>query len=172
MKCFPYMADQGSAARLIGEDRAFQEAYWSFQRVAWIGFAAIISASLLGFAGAGGPFSTQTVKSGTASVEAPRILRWEAEDQISIQQGIAPRESIEVVFSPAFAETLQTLSITPQPFQSATTKAGTSYWFFLEPGSQANIVFHIKPVRPALRLRAAIALGGGAPAPLAFTVLP
>lgn len=166
------MTDHGNAARLIGEDRDFQEAYWSFQRLAWVGFACIIGLALLGFAGAGGPFAIQHVRSGTALVEAPRVMRWDAEDQITIQQGVVPRESIAVIFSAEFARALQTLSITPQPFQTATTRDGTSYWFFLEPGSQANIVFHVKPLQPTFRLRGQIAVGDGAPAPLSFAVLP
>ena len=170
--CFALMTDHGSAARLIGEDRDFQEAYWTFQRLAWIGFGVFIAAALLGFAGAGGPFAKQVVRSGSALVEAPRIMRWEAEDEIHIRQASAARESVEVMFSPELATAWQTLSITPVPFQSATTRAGTSYWFFLEPGSRSDIVFHVKPQRPALRLSGHVAVGGQDLTPLSVTVLP
>lgn len=166
------MKNATSAADLIGEDRHFQERYWTFQRFGWGMFALIVLASLLGFAGAGGPFAGQTLRSGSALIDVPRAMRWEAEDQITVRQGVAPRESIEIVFSPEFAEAMQILSITPSPFQAATTRAGTSYWFFLEPGSQANIVFHVKPLRPRLQFQGAMRVSDGAPVPVTLPILP
>ena len=166
------MKDQGSIASLIGEDRAFQEAYWSFQRGAWALFALLIAVALLGGAGGAGPFARQTIQAGSAVIDAPRVMRWASNDRISIRQAVAQRESIEIVLSPAFNDALQLDTISPQPFQSAMTRAGSSYWFFLEPGARSDIVFDVKPLKPTLRFTGTVTVGQAPPVPLTFTILP
>ena len=166
------MRDEASVARLIGEDRPFQEAYWSFQRVAWFSFAALVAFALAGGMGGEGPLARQSLTSGSAVIDAPRVMRWEANDEIRIREATSPRESIAVVLSPALTDTLQIETISPTPFQTATTRAGTSYWFFLEPRTRADITFHIRAIRPRVHLDGMIQVGDGRPTLLSLTVLP
>lgn len=107
----------------IGEDRAFQERFWSAERAAWIAFAGFLVAALLGFLGAGGPFSRVTVRTGPASVEYPRVARMHAIDHIDIR--FAPgSEKAVVTFDREFTRLFAIQRIQPTPSEETATAGG------------------------------------------------
>ncbi|WP_018000331.1 hypothetical protein [Paracoccus sp. N5] len=66
------------------ESRAFQERFWRAQRLVWIAFGALMLAALLGLTGSGGPLHSRVLQFPGASVEMPRIARWEGNDEITV----------------------------------------------------------------------------------------
>lgn len=68
----------------LDEHRNRQERYWRVQRVAWWSFGAVILLAALGLTGAGGPFQTRTVTFASATVDMPRVTRWDGSDRMTI----------------------------------------------------------------------------------------
>lgn len=66
------------------EYRDRQRRYWRIQRMGWWGFGAIMLLAILGLTGSGGVFQTQTLRFADATVEVPRVSRWEGTDGVSI----------------------------------------------------------------------------------------
>lgn len=61
----------------VDDDRAFQEKFWTFQRVAWALMALILLAALAGTTGSGGPLAHAEASGPGGSIEYPRIARWQ-----------------------------------------------------------------------------------------------
>lgn len=68
----------------LDEQRRRQERYWCIQRLAWWTFGAIVLLAALGLTGSGGVFHTQRIGFETATVELPRVTRWEGSDELAI----------------------------------------------------------------------------------------
>ena len=77
----------------LDTDLAFQERFWTAQRVSWLVFGAIIVAALAGLSGRGGVFAHAVISNETASLEYSRFMRWEASDRMTLV--LPPSEKAE-----------------------------------------------------------------------------
>src|SRR5690606_3398725 len=112
----------------LEEHRAFQERYWTLERIAWLRFALLLLAALLGLACAGGPLSRTTTALAGGSVEHPRVLRLEAADEIVVR--FAPGGTEQVLTLPtAFARALQIEQIHPEPERALLVPGGVAMIF-------------------------------------------
>jgi hypothetical protein len=157
----------------IIENRAWQERFWSIQRVAWVVMALILIAAILGAFGSGGPLATARAETAGAVIDYPRIGRWQAAAEMIV--GLPPRSSgpVEVHLSSEFLEVYGIDSISPAPRETAATPSGHRYTFDVVPGGERkSLVFHLRAMRAAMPTRSELRLGNSAPAQLNFVVLP
>ena len=68
----------------IREERGFQEKLWTAQSIGWVLMLLFVIAALLGATGSGGPLSMARAQSGQATVDYPRIARWQASTQMIV----------------------------------------------------------------------------------------
>lgn len=98
----------------LDEQRDRQRRYWRIQRMAWWCFGGIMALAVLGLTGSGGLFHKQTVEFAAASVEVPRVSRWEGSDDLSITFR-APGDSHEVTITQPFFDRFAIERIQPEP---------------------------------------------------------
>lgn len=68
----------------LDEDRAFQEGYWRVQRASWLGYGLVLLVALVGLTGSGGMLHMQEIRFSAATIQIPRVARWEAWDELRI----------------------------------------------------------------------------------------
>lgn len=101
----------------LDEHRTRQERYWRIQRVAWWSFGAIMMLAALGLTGGGGAFHMRTVAFPTATVEVPRVTRWQGSDGMTITfHDAAPRHEIRI--TQPFFDRFSIERIQPEPFRT------------------------------------------------------
>lgn len=131
----------------LDEHRDFQERFWVAERVAWVAFAAIILAALIGLTGAGGPLSRAKAASDGSEISYPRITRWEASDSLTVN--FAPGGSERsLTLSPAFAESFQLEDVQPQPDRAEARPEGERLIFSLPAGKPATVTLHVRAHKP------------------------
>lgn len=163
----------GPTGLQVGEDRAWQEKFWTAQRVGWIAMTVFILAALLGVTGKGGPVASASARSGDASIDYPRITRWQSDEEISLRLPGSASGRVEVLLSPEFSRLFSIKSIVPEPSSSETTASGNAYRFDVAGGrSEQNITFNVTSGRPVFGQRIEARIGGSKPAQLRVTVLP
>lgn len=156
----------------LDEDRAFQERFWSVQRVAWLVFAAFLAAALLGLTGSGGPLSRAMLDTGAGSIDYPRVARWDTEDELRIRFA-GTRDGGALTFTPDFRDLFAIEGFQPAPVDEAATQDGQRVIFDLGNGAGAReVVVAVRPLRPALGARVHLRIDDGAPLALSTTVLP
>src|SRR3546814_10863353 len=69
----------------VEDHRGYQEKLWTVERAAWIVFIVITLAAALGATGAGGPLSRQVAVTEHGRIDYPRIARWQASDELTIE---------------------------------------------------------------------------------------
>jgi hypothetical protein len=156
----------------IDQHLRFQQWFWTAERAAWLVFAAILLAAMLGFTGSGGPFARATIASGAAEVEYPRVARWGAHDRIEVT---APAgEPLTVGIGTAFLELFDIRTIVPQPAHSRVTGDGIRLEFAAteEAEGRSSVILDVVPTRPVLGAQAELTVGGESPARMSFVVLP
>lgn len=163
----PVMRDDGLQ---LEEHRAFQEHFWSAQRVAWVVFGLFLVAAMLGLTGAGGPLSRSLVPLGDGAIDYPRIARWQAAEQLVLRLAPGP-EQRTLRLSPDFTGTLQVDSIYPEPARSVTGPDGTRLTFDTVAGAEAEVQIGISPLQPGYT-SFAVAVDDGTPRTLDMFVLP
>lgn len=98
----------------LDEPRERQRRYWRLQRIAWWCFGAVMLVAVLGLTGSGGVFHKQTIEFAAATVEVPRVSRWEGSDGLSITfQG--PGDSHDVTITQPFFDRFMIERIQPEP---------------------------------------------------------
>lgn len=134
----------------IEEDRPFQERFWSFQRFAWLLLALIMLTALVGLTGQGGMLAHAEASAGDASIDYPRVTRWEASDEFRLTvPGASNRVAVEI--GPAFSKVFEYEDIQPVPVEHYATGDGQRLIFDLgEPAGDREIVFHVRAMRPSL----------------------
>lgn len=136
-------------ARLdLEDDPDFQRRFWIVERWAWAGYALLIAAALLGFTGSGGVFARATAETPYASVDYPRVSRWQAADHMRIHLSGAVGQEAQIALDRRFLELFEVTGVQPQPERAAATARGTQYTFAVGPGGGA-VNFHIRATRPA-----------------------
>ncbi|NGM46055.1 hypothetical protein G5B31_10940 [Rhodobacter sp. SGA-6-6] len=107
----------------LEENRGFQQRFWRLQRGAWLGFALLMILALLGFTGSGGPFQKQRIGFTDAVVELPRVLRWEAGDEMVITFD-APARTRSLRIGQSFADLIAIERIEPEPAAARLVSGG------------------------------------------------
>lgn len=112
----------------LNEHRSFQERYWCAQRVAWLGFGAVILLAILGFTGSGGPFHSQRILFADAVATVPRISRWDTSDELTITF-LGPDSGRDLTISAAFFDGFAVDGLQPAPARSALRSGGQTLRF-------------------------------------------
>jgi hypothetical protein len=157
----------------VREDRAWQERFWTAQRLGWIVMALFIVVASLGLTGMGGPLASAKAKLGGGTIEYPRITRWQADDQLEVRLDPTSAGNAELTLSPQFVQLFAISSIQPEPKEVRATTAGHRFTFETDQGEgERVIVFNLRASRPVLGQRVAASLGNGQAAQMTITVLP
>ena len=157
----------------VDEDRAWQERFWTIQRIGWAVMALILLAALLGATGKGGPLASASARSPAGTIDYPRITRWQSSDQVAVRLPASASGKVNVELSPEFAETFTIESVEPEPSQVQATAHGDLFTFDVgNGGGEKEIVFNVRAQKPLLYRSVEARIGDGPRQPLALTVLP
>lgn len=127
----------------LDEHRGFQERFWKIERVGWLVFAILIVAALFGAFGAGGPLATKVVEAQGATIEHPRVGRWESADEMTVR--FKPgRDTYSVELSPSFAEAFQVEDIQPLPAKTTIGARGQVLTFESPARDGGSIKLHVR----------------------------
>lgn len=139
----------------LDENRAFQERFWTIQRVAWGFYLLAILLALLGATGRSGPFAQGHARIGTAQITWPRITRRGTPDTLTVLLGAGTAP--ELTIGAELATVFQIESILPHP---AMESGGTPlrFAFFPDPNAPYHIAFALRAQQSGL-VRYAIGIG-------------
>ena len=164
--------EQSKERRLdVPDDRAWQERFWTVQRVAWVLMALFILAALFGATGKGGPLASASAQTPDGTIDYPRITRWQSAEDVIIRLPPATSGEVELLVSPGFAKVYSIDSIVPQPSKSTTTPAGHMFTFAAAGGGPKEIVLNVTAGKPAIAQPVDVHIGRSA-AHIRVTVLP
>ncbi|MFM7028077.1 MAG: hypothetical protein ACKOXK_05300 [Chakrabartia sp.] len=166
------MTSHADVARLVGEDRAFQEAYWSAQRLCWGLMGGLLLAALLGLLGAEGPFAHRHVRAGSAQLDHPRTMRWNAPDQLMIRARPAADGWINLQLPADFADRFELEGSTPEAAASLAGPAGAILRFRAATPQPGLIILRLRPRVPLALYRAQVRTSTGSALPLTVLILP
>ena len=132
----PVSPTSGTPTLDINDAPRFQHWFWRVQRLAWGLLVMLGMAAVGGLTGGEGYFADQTVQGPAFTLEAPSIMRRQANAAITIAlTSDAPQAVVQ--FDRAFADTFQILAMTPPPISAFATTEGAAYRFDLSgPGSK------------------------------------
>jgi len=156
----------------IIENRAWQERFWSIQRLAWILMLLILVSAVLGATGSGGPLATGHVDVAGGVVHYPRIARWQTTSELTVELPSQAQGPTDVQLSKDLLEVFSVESMSPLPREASTTPAGHRYTFDVNGDRRKTIVFFLRPMRAALPSRGKVTVGNGPSATLNFVILP
>ena len=131
----------------IPEDRAFQERFWTAERLAWVLFALLIVGAIAGLFGSGGPLASGSVTVGRSLVEYPAIARWEAGDEFSVRL-VGDAGERRLVLSPTFAELFRIDDMQPQPDRVEAGELGHVYVFTAPSDAPVGVHLAVTPRNP------------------------
>jgi hypothetical protein len=127
----------------INQDMDFQWREWRFHQIAWVFFAAILLAGLLGLLGQG-PLSSGRVgeTGGALALEYERIDRLGAPTGMRVMLGprVAEGGSARVAFSRNFMDRISVEEIVPEPAEVATSAEQVVYTFEIEDTAQPTSI--------------------------------
>ncbi|HVL79098.1 MAG TPA: hypothetical protein VM346_07390 [Sphingomicrobium sp.] len=169
------MAEKQAQARglQVNEDRHWQETLWTAQRFAWAAMALLVVLAMLGATGKGGPLATASVKSTGATIEYPRITRWQSADQLSVRLPANASGEVQIELSQPFVELFSIESVEPEPSRMEASGQGHRFAFNVSGGGgQPLIVFHIKASRFAFSRTVTARVGEAAPVEMSLIILP
>jgi hypothetical protein len=137
------------------EDLPFQRRFWRAERIAWGLYAALILASLSGLTGSGGMFARSQIELATATIDFPRVSRWQTPTTVSIHlHGADPSL---VLLEEAFLELFEIKTVVPAPLSARATPAGVFYTF--DAMKDGVVRFDIQARRPAFFADASFWIG-------------
>lgn len=167
-------AEQGKSGGLqVNEDRAWQEKFWTAQRVGWIFMALVIVVAILGLTGKGGPLASASARNAVGTIDYPRITRWQSDEEVKVRLEPSAAGKVDLLLSPSFARLFSIKSVTPEPSSVAATGAGQLYTFEVGPGAgEKTISFNVTAGRPALGQPVEARIGNSQPVRMNVTVLP
>lgn len=167
------MVDSKATGIELDEDRPFQERFWSFQRIAWVVMGLIVAAALAGLTGAGGLLSRAEATAPGATLDYPRVTRWQASDDMRLT--LAPRgaDQATIMIGASFFDIFEIEEIHPAPAESGATASGQRLVFDLgEASGEREIIFHIRATAPALTATYQVRVDDGPAMRLSPVVLP
>jgi hypothetical protein len=156
----------------LDSDRPFQERMWRFERAAWALMALLVIAAFAGFTGKGGPFAHARVQAGTATVDYPRISRWQTADSLTVEFGPETSGRGEVLLPSAFTDSFAIESVVPQPIEVVATPEGKLFRFAMEGNGRKSVNFAVRAGSPSWWTEGDLRLGDDSRARLGFVVLP
>ncbi|HXH53749.1 MAG TPA: hypothetical protein VNH53_10030 [Sphingomicrobium sp.] len=158
----------------VQEDRAWQEKFWSAQRVGWVVMALLVLAALAGATGKGGPVASASARTPAGIIEYPRIARLQSDEKVTVRLPPSASGEIPVELLRPFAESFSIELIEPEPSHVEATADGQRFIFNVGScgGGEKLIVFHVRARRAAMNSRLAVRIGDERPVTLAVTVLP
>lgn len=127
----------------LDEPRERQRRYWRVQRIAWWAFGGVMLLAILGLTGSGGMFHKQTVDFAAASVEIPRVTRWEGSDDLSITFR-EPGDSHEITMSQPFFDRFMIERIQPEPDRTVLRPAAQAMTFPAADAPPHEVKFDIR----------------------------
>ncbi len=89
-----------------------QRRFWKVQRCAWVIFAVILIACLLGLLCRGGLFSRSVVQMAQGSLNLPVISRWNAPDELKVTFSATDQDRT-IIIDPRFLEAYSVEAIDP-----------------------------------------------------------
>lgn len=129
----------------LEEHRAFQERYWRVQRIAWLGYVAAMGVALLGLTGSGGAFHMREIRFVDAVVQAPRVARWAAWDEITVTFGTA-RDAHELTIGKGFFDLFEIGRIQPDPEESLLTTRANQMRFAAHGAAPHEVRISTRPM--------------------------
>lgn len=132
----------------ISDSPAFQRIFWRVERLAWIGFAAIIIAALLGVTGSGGPLSQAKLQVGSADITYTRIVRWQTAARISISITNVPSDGVNIVMDDGYSSGFSLDNISPEPKDVSLIAGGHQFHFVGQSGRSGRIEFDLTARSP------------------------
>ena len=154
------------------DDREWQERFWTAQRVGWLFMVLFLVAAIAGLTGKGGPLASATAKAADATIDYPRISRWQSDEELVVRLADSASGKVDVELSSAFGRVFTLESVKPEPASVQATARGHKFTFEVEAGAgEKQIVFDVKTGRPVMgkTINAAV---GGAPGRMTVTILP
>lgn len=130
----------------LEERRQRQRRYWQIQRIAWWGFGVVMLVAVLGLTGSGGIFHKQTIEFAAASVEIPRVSRWEGSDSFSVTFR-NPGDSHELIITQPFFDRFTIERIQPEPDQTLLQPGAQSMTFPARDAPPHQVEFGIRAMR-------------------------
>lgn len=127
----------------LDEPRDRQRRYWQIQRVAWWGFGLVMLVAVLGLTGSGGVFHKQTIEFAAATVEIPRVSRWEGSDDLSVTFR-NPEDSHELILTQPFFDRFMIERIQPEPDQNRLRPGGQSMTFPAQDAPPHQVKFDMR----------------------------
>lgn len=157
----------------VKDHRGWQERFWTAQRIGWALMALIVLAALLGATGKGGWWANARVQLPGATIEYPRISRWQSNEQFTVRLAPATSGLVELELSSPFIERFMIEAIEPEPLTVRATGGGHRYTFDIAAGEgEKVIVFAVRSEHPFLARPVTVRIGDGPPARMTLTVLP
>ncbi|EMD82372.1 hypothetical protein [Pacificimonas flava] len=155
----------------IESDRRFQERLWTLQRVCWLVMFGLVCAALLGATGAGGSLAAGKTSGMGASVEYPRIARWQRAERVEISLAPSAMSESQLLLGRGFLDSFSVSSMTPQPKATQARSDGVLLTFGKSPGAPGTVSIMVRPEKPSLPKEMHLTIDG---ARLSFTsiVLP
>jgi hypothetical protein len=136
----------------VGEDLAFQERWWTFERITWSFFMLILLGDVLGVFGAGWLAHAQIIEPGLGMrVRYERVARTGTPSTVSVQfgQDAASNGKVKLVVSESIVKSLGAQRVIPQP-ETSTIAAGSVVYTFPAADAQGEVDFEIQPAAPGI----------------------
>jgi hypothetical protein len=136
----------------VGEDLAFQEHWWTFEKIVWSFFLVILLADVLGVFGAGWLARAQIVDAGLGMhVRYDRVARTGTPNTLAIQFGddAAVGGKVRLIVSDSVVKSLGAQRVIPQPETSA-VRAGAMVYTFPASGTPGEVDFELQPATPGV----------------------
>lgn len=128
----------------------FQRRFWIVQRCAWLCFALILVACLIGLLGRGGPFSRSVMPLSEGSLDLPAISRWNAPDELKVTFSASQQDRV-VVIDTAFLEAFSIEGIDPPQTSTFARDGRIGYVFPGDPTASTTVVFRLHTQEPGMR---------------------
>jgi hypothetical protein len=157
----------------VGEDLAFQERWWVFERVVWCLFIAILVADVLGVFGRGWLAKAELKQPGSGiRVEYERVERNGTPSimRVHFDPGTVADGKVRLFASESLVRELGAQRIIPQPEQSILSDGGLTYVFPAQ-GPTPEIQFQLDPSFPGYH-QFTLQVPGEGPATAHIGVLP
>jgi len=139
------------------------------EKVAWLVFALVVVAAALGLTGMGGLFARAEALGARATLDYPRVARWQASEEFVLQLKPGGAQA-EILIPKDLLNIFGVEHITPTPVRSVAQEAGTLF-VFDRAAAAGEIILHVRALKPAWPQQHKIVVDG-APMVFAPVVLP